>query len=220
MVKRIFYILSFYFCGSFSLFNKYNNPRMSFFSFVDNKTEIGNYSKIYRFCKIRNTKIGSYTYVSPNCSMNNTFIGSFCSIATGVKSGYGKHPINFVSTSPLFYSLKNALGTSFSSDNHFEEYEPVKIGNDVWIGADAMILDGVTIGDGAIVAAKSLVNKDVEPYAIVGGIPAKLIKKRFSDDQIKSLRKIKWWEWPTDKLMNNARYFDDVDLLIKENLPR
>lgn len=218
MIKKLYSIFTIYF-ESFSPFKfKTDIPRISLFSFLDKRTELGIHTKIYRFCKLRNTKIGSYTYVSPGCILNNTVIGSFCSIAIGVKAGLGTHPIDYVSTSPLFYSLKNALGSTFSAENKFKEYEPINIGNDVWIGADTLILDGVTIGDGAIIAAKSLVNKDVEPYTIVGGIPAKSIKKRFSDDQIEALTEMRWWEWPIEKLKKNAEFFSDVDLLIKKGM--
>ena len=87
--------------------------------------------------------------------------------------------------------------------NEFEIFKRTTIGNDVWIGYEAVILAGVTIGDGAIIGTRAVVTKDVPPYTIVGGVPAKVIRKRFSDDVISALLKTKWWDWPADKIAKN-----------------
>jgi len=155
-------------------------------------------AKIYPFSKITNSTINDYSYVSYSCTINNCQIGRFCSIANGTKIGLGKHPIDYISTSPIFYSPNNPLKVKISDVLRFEETAPVKIGNDVWIGANVIILDGITIGNGAIIGANSLVTKDVTPYSIVGGIPAKPIKNRFSDLAIEKLTKLSWWNLPID----------------------
>ncbi len=188
---------------------------VSLFSLVDEDSIISENVKIYRFNKIRNTFVGKYTYISSGCSFKNTNIGKFCSIAKDVKAGMGKHPTDYVSTSPYFYSTVNALGSTLVTQNSYDEYEEINIGNDVWIGVDALILDGVTVGDGAIIAAKSLVNKDVPPYAIVGGVPAKLIRYRFSEKQIANLLNISWWNLSAEELKSRVDSFSDVDAFIE-----
>lgn len=195
---------------------KYNKKaRVSFLSYVKD-SDIHPDSKIYRFSKVVNSSVGSFTYIAPGCSINNATIGRFCSIASGLKVGFGKHPISYVSTSPAFYSTNNALGLTFAKEDSFIEYESVTIGNDVWIGADVMILDGVKIGDGAIVAAKSLINKDVEPYSIVGGVPARHIKYRFENSVIERLSRSKWWDLPVESLARVSVLCQAVDHFLEE----
>jgi acetyltransferase-like isoleucine patch superfamily enzyme len=127
--------------------------------------------------------------------IQNANIGKFCSIANNVLIGLGNHPLNFFSTSPLFYKKINPLKIILvSNELYFDEYKPIHIGNDVWIGTNAIILDGVNIGNGAVIASNSVVTKNVEPYSIVGGVPAKLIKYRFTEDKISELMKERWWE--------------------------
>ena len=153
-------------------------------------------SKIYPFSIVTNSLIKDYSYVSYSCIINNCKIGKFCSIARSVKIGLGKHPINFISTSPLFYSPTNPLKIVLSKELKYKESETVNIGNDVWIGANVIVLDGVTIGNGAVIGANSVVNKDVLPFSIVGGVPAKEIKKRFPQIIINAIEESKWWDMP------------------------
>lgn len=154
--------------------------------------------------------IGRYTYLSKNCWIINADIGSFCSIASNVMIGGGKHPLNHVSTSPVFYSKRNILKTCFAEAD-FEEYSKTSIGNDVWIGTNAFIKGGVNIGDGAVIGAYSVVTKNVEPYSIVGGNPGKLIRKRFDDMTIERLQKSQWWNYSINTLMENAVHFKNVE---------
>jgi acetyltransferase-like isoleucine patch superfamily enzyme len=155
-------------------------------------------SKIYPFTKIVNSKIDSFSYVSYFSHLQNVTVGKYCSIAKRVSVGLGFHPTNFISTSPIFYSPKNPLFKSIVKDKKFEDIKPSFIGNDVWIGANTVILDGVRIGHGSIIGANSVVTKDVEPYSIVGGVPAKLIRKRFLEEEIEFLLKLEWWDKPLD----------------------
>jgi carbonic anhydrase/acetyltransferase-like protein (isoleucine patch superfamily) len=123
--------------------------------------------------------------------------------------GLGKHPTKLLSTHPAFYSLHNASGITFVSENKFAEHSQVVIGNDVWMGAGSLILGGINIGDGAVIAAGAIVTRDVEPYSVVGGIPAKLIRYRFPENIIEELMEWKWWNLPVDVLRKLAPDFSN-----------
>ncbi len=164
---------------------------------------------------LNNLAIDDYTYIASQSRANNADIGKFCSIGPDVLIGLGKHPArDFVSTHPVFYSPNNITGTSFVDSYYFNEFARVNIGNDVWVGARAIILDGISIGDGAIIAAGSVVTKDVESYSIVGGIPAKKIRNRFNDEEIEFLMQFKWWEKDIEWLRKNHKHFHDIESLI------
>lgn len=159
---------------------------------------------------------GSYIYANSNISAS---VGKFTSIAGNVWTINGVHPSReIVSTHPMFYSTKNYILGSFVNEDIFDEYRfadiengyDVIIGNDVWIGYGAILLAGIHIGDGAIIAAGAVVTKDVAPYTIVGGVPAKTIKKRFADNDIKILLKNPWWNQPLDWLAKNAKHFRNI----------
>ena len=163
--------------------------------------------------------IGYGSYMGNHCDFQGK-IGKYCSIASGVKVINGFHPTSDgISTHPAFYSKKNSVGLSYGSDNCFEEYRyadaennyAVVVGNDVWIGTDAILMAGITVGDGAVIAAGAVVTKDVAPYSIAGGVPAKEIKKRFDDKKIEALLAIKWWDQSEDWIQKNAKKYMDVD---------
>ena len=156
-----------------------------------------------------------YSYMGKNNSVANTKIGAFCSIASYCAIGGGAHSIDMVSTSPVFHSGRNILRKNFATNSN-EINKPVIIGNDVWIGEGVFVKDGITIGNGAIVGAHSVVTKDVPPYAIVAGAPATLIRYRFSEDEIRCLLEIKWWEWPDEKILSSGHLFNSVKDFIGE----
>ena len=172
--------------------------------------------KLYSRYLLSNVEIGDYSYIGPNCSVKNTSIGRYCSIGENFISGLGIHPVDGLSTSPLFYSTRRQLGTRLVNQNKIEEYKPVSIGNDVFIGANVMILSGVNIGDGAIIAAGAVVTKDVPAYAVTGGVPSRVIKYRFTEEQIAQLLKIQWWNWDSDRQLEIVDYFNDIEGFIKQ----
>lgn len=168
--------------------------------------------------------VGKYTYGAPlvkDWHQGSTLkIGDFSSIAENVTILLGgNHPTDWISSFPF--------GIVFDEfkEQHYNYPKLSKgsviIGNDVWIGLNTTILSGVTIGDGAVVAAGSIVTKNVDPYAIVGGNPAKIIKKRFSDESISKLLVIQWWNWEIDKIKDNLDLIlsDNIDLFIERHLP-
>lgn len=132
-------------------------------------------------------------------------IGKFCSIACGAKFLFNSanHTLSSLSTYPfpLFFE-EWGLEKKNVADS-WDNKGDIIVGNDVWIGYEAVILSGVTIGDGAVIGARAVVTKDVPPYTIVGGVPAKPIKKRFSEENIKKLQSIRWWDWPKEKIAEN-----------------
>ncbi len=141
-------------------------------------------------------------------------IGKFCSIACGVKFIFNcaNHTLKSLSTYtfPLFFEEWDLPKSDVVSA--WDNKGDIVIGNDVWIGYDAIIMAGVTIGDGAIIGTRAVVTKDVEPYSIVGGVPAKEIRKRFSTDIIARLQELQWWNWDADIIRNSIKAIQDGDL--------
>ncbi|KLT66787.1 hypothetical protein AB669_05460 [Pedobacter sp. BMA] len=195
---------------------KKNTLRLGPNATIDNTT-FGEHVSIGKNCYLYNSKIGSYTYLSQGVSIMNTELGKFCSIAQNVLIGGGMHPSKtFVSTSPVFYSLSKQCGTTFSDSNYFREMGKTTIGNDVWIGANVVVFDDVIIGDGAIIGAGSIVTKDVQPYSIVFGSPAKHTRFRFDGDEIKFLQKLEWWNKDEEWLKLNYKDFHQIKLFKKK----
>lgn len=167
-------------------------------------------------------KLGLGSYIGNDCHLT-AYIGRFTSIAPYVRSNPGKHPISkpYVSTSPCFYSTKKQCGHTFAKKQMFEEESyidienriAIKIGNDCWIGQGVFFTGGITVGDGAIVLANAVITKNIPPYSIVGGIPAKIIKYRFDEDTINFLLQIKWWNNDTEWLNNHWDLICDIEKL-------
>lgn len=174
-------------------------------------------AQVYSPSSIVNSIIGYGTYIAPNSNINNTTIGKFCSVGPNFLCGYGIHPLNGISTSPMFYSTKKQNGITLSSEDKIEEQKSIIIGNDVFIGANVTILDGVIIGDGAVIGAGAVVLKEIPPYAIAVGVPAKIIKYRFKEKEINEFLNIKWWDWPEDRLKEVERKFFNIDAFINAN---
>lgn len=171
-------------------------------------------SKICSASHVVDCTIDRYTYIGNNCTVIDTSIGGFTSIADNCIIGGASHPINWVSTSPVFYKGKNVLRKNFSK----HDYKPFKhttIGNDVWIGNNVLIKSGVSIGNGSIIGMGSVVTKNIGEYEIWAGNPARFIRKRFNDDQINLLSKTKWWKMSDKELENKSKYFNSIDQATK-----
>lgn len=155
--------------------------------------------------------VGRYTYISNHDFIINSRIGAFCSLAAYVAVGGGVHPArDWVSTSPAFFSTRAQCGATFVQENRFQEEVETVVGNDVWIGLGAIVLPGVKVGDGAIVGAGAVVTRDVEPYAVVVGSPARTVRKRFADEDVAWLLKTRWWDRDDAWLQANSDAFSNI----------
>ena len=167
---------------------------------------------------------GKYTYGTPNILWKNKdanlVVGNFCSIANNVNIYLGgNHKTDWVTTYPFGHINQNIFN-KFNGEGHPSTKGDVIVGNDVWIGNNVTIMSGVTIGDGVVIANNSHVVKNIEPYSLVGGNPAKLIKYRFTPEQIEKLLVIKWWYWEDDKINNHTNLLcnDNIDEFINSTL--
>ncbi|KTD00853.1 type B chloramphenicol O-acetyltransferase [Fluoribacter gormanii] len=152
-------------------------------------------------------------YLSPDLNdVDQLIIGSFCSIGTGVSfvmAGNQGHRMDWISTFPFYYTGAPEFADALDG------YQPAGdtvIGHDVWIGAEVMIMPGVTIGSGSVIGSRSVVTKDIEPYSIVTGVPAKIIRKRFSEDEIALLEEMAWWDWSVERLSQAQRILCSNDI--------
>ncbi len=182
-------------------------------TFVNSK--IGNHTKLYPPFRLINSNVDDYTYIAENSIFGNTTIGKFCSIGPNLISGWGLHPINGISTHPMFYSTLKQNGMTLSIEDKFEELKKIEIGNDVFIGMNVSIIDGVKIGHGAVIGAGAVVSKDIPPYAIAVGCPIQIKGYRFDEQTIEKLLKLKWWNFNEEELKNVERNFFNVEEWLK-----
>ena len=162
-------------------------------------------------------QMGHCSYIGSGCKITAS-IGRYCSISSNVKTIAGTHPSrDWVSTSPVFYSTAVQCGKTYVKEQCFEENTSrVSIGNDVWIGSNVLLIGGIEIGDGAIVAAGAVVTKNVPSYSVVAGVPAKVIRYRFSSAQIDKLLKIKWWNRDEEWIIQHTKIFANIDKFLAE----
>lgn len=165
--------------------------------------------------------VGFATVIGKNSNLSNSKIGRFCSIAKNVQIVTATHPLDLVSTYPGFYNTVNVYpfgkGTLYKdeflkTDNGFS----VEIGNDVWIGQGVTLKGGIKIGDGAVIGMNSTVTKDIPPYSIVCGVPARIVRYRMNEQQIKDMLDIKWWNWEPEIIKERREEFTNIEVFIKK----
>lgn len=182
---------------------------------------LGDSTQIGSGCVFSNSSIGFRSYMSSNCSFYNTKIGKYCSIGENVHLVNAVHPITYCSTSPYFHK-KSFMKKDTGCTNIFEVTERTSdgvyldIGHDVWIGNNVSLKGGIKVGTGAVIAMGAVVTKDVPPYAVVGGVPARVLKYRFSDDIIEQLCQTKWWDKDENWISKNVNLFDCPEKVIEK----
>jgi len=186
---------------------------VSILAYWDTESSFTKDTQLRRFSQLINSHIGRYSRVNPFCKLAHTTVGNFSAIGQGTESGLGQHPLNYLSTQSIFYK-NNKFRNDWVKQIDLPAL-PIQIGNDVWIGKHSTILDGVSVGNGAVVAARAVVTKDVPPYAIVGGVPAKIIKYRFSQEIIERLLKIQWWNFPDQKISKYNSVFNETEITLE-----
>lgn len=180
-------------------------------SYCSKDSLIGNYAELRGNTQLWSSNIGQFTKITES-KLVKSDVGAFCSIATGCQiGGGGRHPTDQVSTHKAFYCAKE----HFTGLGHFtgralfdDSIRKVQIRDDVWIGQNCIVMEGISIGTGAIIGAGAVVTKNVEPFSIVGGVPAKFIRFRHSEEIRKALLDSKWWTWPTEKIMKISTIFN------------
>lgn len=177
-------------------------------SYIDKTSSIASGSQVI------NSSMNKHSFCGYDCIIVDTEIGSFCSISDNCEIGRSGHTIDWVSTSPVFNKNKDQIKKKYSL-HEFNDNKKTIIGNDVWIGSRCLIKSGVKIGDGAVIGMGSVVTKDIPPYEIWGGNPAKYIKKRFSDHNIQELIKLEWWKLSDYTIEQNAIHIRDINLFIQ-----
>lgn len=158
--------------------------------------------------------VGDYSYLGPDCMVADAEIGRFCAIAARVRIGAPNHPMDRPSLHrftycPEYYDAGASRDASFFADRRADR---VRIGHDVWVGHGVIVLPGVTVGDGAVLAAGAVVTKEVAPYTIVGGVPAKPLRRRFSREIAIRLARIAWWNWPFEIIVERLEDFQSTDI--------
>lgn len=158
---------------------------------------LGAWTEVGESNRLENTEMGDYSYTGPWCIVQNASIGKFSNIAAAVRIGPTQHPMDRPTLHHFTYRRKMYGFDTIDDDDFFawRRSRMTFIGHDTWLGHGAIVMSGVTVGDGAIIGSGAVVTRDVEPYTIVGGVPAKLIRRRFSSEQSAALQRIKWWDW-------------------------
>jgi phosphonate metabolism protein (transferase hexapeptide repeat family) len=173
------------------------------------EAEIGRRCEVLRNTRIEYSSLGDYSYLGENCEVADAVIGKFTAIANSVRIGAPNHPMERPSQHrftycPEYYEAGATRDRDFFADRRSDK---VMVGNDCWIGHAAIILPGVSVSDGAVIAAGAVVSRNVAPYTVVGGVPARPIRKRFPEAVAERLQRIAWWNWPDDVIFERLADF-------------
>jgi phosphonate metabolism protein (transferase hexapeptide repeat family) len=173
------------------------------------EARIGRRCEVLQNTRIEYASLGDYSYLGENCDVADAEIGKFTAIANSVRIGAPNHPMGRASQHrftyvPEYYAPTASRDRDFFADRRGDR---VIVGNDVWIGHAAILLPGVTVGDGAVIAAGAVVSRDVAPYTVVGGVPARPIRQRFSAAIAERLSRIAWWDWPDEVIFERLADF-------------
>ncbi|MEM6428380.1 MAG: DapH/DapD/GlmU-related protein [Deinococcota bacterium] len=179
---------------------------------------LGAWTDIGAHTQIVESSIGDYSYIVKHCQVIYSTIGKFCSIASYVRLNPGNHPIDRPTSHHMTY---RAAMFGFAEEDEADFFNwrrdhPVIVGHDVWIGHNATVMPGVTVGNGAVIGAGSIVTKDVAPYSIVAGVPAKRIRMRFEDDVIDKLTRMAWWNWSREVLEQRFSDFRNLEVFLEK----
>jgi acetyltransferase-like isoleucine patch superfamily enzyme len=178
------------------------------------RTTFGSHCRIRTPIFLIDSTVGDRSYIEAYCRIGSTRIAKFTAIAPGCHIGLAEHPSSrSASLHPIFYRRDPARAFDFAERSYREEVTTTTLGNDVWVGAGAIIKGGVSIGDGAIIGAGAVVTRDVPPYAVVAGIPARVLRLRFEPDDIAFLQRIRWWDWSEEVLRRHHVAFHDLAAL-------
>lgn len=200
------------------------NSKVNSFAVINKRvrvidSSVGFYCKILDNGYLFKSSLGDYSYINTQTTILRSDIGKYCSIASNVDIGPTSHPMDKISTHPFLF-LKDFGNLIKEDDNEVvnsREGSITKLGNDIWIGQGATIMPGLSVGNGAIIGAHSLVTKDVEPYSIVVGLPAKHVRYRFESEIRDKLLKIEWWNWDRLKLKKCIKEFSNIDKFLRNH---
>ena len=202
-----------------SFFHNLFHRNISLTAYVDIHSNIAKTAKVHRFAKLVNTKLGEHSYIGVGSWTTCCNIGKFCSIGANTNLGLTLHTLDTISTSPIFQLQKNATGVSWTEKDYAPnilETPQTTLEADVWVGSNAIIMPGITLHTGCVVGAGAVVTHNVPPYAIVAGVPARILRYRFSPEIIERLMEIKWWNLPDEEIARIKDLFHIANLTLKD----